>query len=152
MSQEIEKSAIIFHGGGETPDSIWIPYVQAGLEKRGFTVTIPQLPAASERPELDEWLPPVLELPYTNNTILIAHSGGSALALSILERLRGVTIRQAILVAGFATPNEVDVSWFEGQNPILQGSYNWDKIRSSAGQVICLNSDDDPYGCNDKKG
>lgn len=152
MSHEIAKQAVIFHGAGETPDSIWIPYVKVGLEQRGFAVTVPQLPAASDRPLLDEWLPTVLELSYTSDTVLIAHSGGSALALSVLERLTSVTIRQLILVAGFITPNELDNFWFDGKNPILQENYAWDKIRRSVGQVVCLNSDDDPYGCNGRKG
>ncbi|MBI2600271.1 alpha/beta hydrolase, partial [Candidatus Daviesbacteria bacterium] len=34
----------------------------------------------------------------------------------------------------------------------LQEAYDWDCIRRSVRQVLCLNSDDDPYGCNDKKG
>ena len=148
---ETEKRAIILHGSGETSSSIWIPYVKEGLQGRGFFVTVPELPPA-ERPELNQWLSVVFEESYTDERVLIAHSGGSALALSVLERLNNVRIRQAILVAGFCTPNELDDFWFEGENPILQQDYNWDKIRNSVGQVICLNSDNDPYGCGIQKG
>lgn len=151
MSMEIEKRAIIFHGTGETPDSIWIPYVKNGLEQKGYSVSVPQFPNKEERPELGLWLPIALKLSYTDRTVLIGHSAGSALALSVLERLKNVTIRQAILVAGFVTPNDLDV-WVDGTNPMLQESYDWEKIRSRVGQVVCLNSDNDPYGCNDKKG
>lgn len=151
MNTEIDKNAIIFHGAGETPDSIWIPYIKKGLEQKGYSVSVPQFPNTKERPELESWLPIALELPYTERSVIIAHSAGSPLALSVLERLKDITIRQAILVAGFCTPNEVDL-WWEEKNPILQDSYDWEKIRNSVGQVICLNSDDDPYGCNLEKG
>lgn len=149
---EIEKRAIIFHGAGETSDSIWIPYMKTGLGRKGYSVSVPEFPNTSDRPELREWLPIALEESYTNNTILITHSGGGALALSVLERLNDVTVRQAILVAGFCSPNELDQFWFEGVNPILQENYDWDKIRKAARQVICLNSDNDPYGCGIEKG
>lgn len=148
---EIEPKAIIFHGAGETPASIWIPYTSQGLAAKGYRVLTPEFPAA-DRPELGLWLPTALTLSYTAETVLIAHSAGSALALSVLERLQGTTVRRTISVAGFCTPNEVDEFWFEGENPILQKNYDWAKIRASVGQLICLNSDNDPYGCNEGKG
>ncbi|MBI2338183.1 alpha/beta hydrolase [Candidatus Daviesbacteria bacterium] len=145
------KNAVIFHGSGDGPSSYWIPYMRQGLELKGYQVRTPQLPNDSERLGLDLWLPEALKAPDVNTRLLIAHSAGVPLALSVLESLKDVTINQVILVAGFCSPRELD-EWCDERNPILQASYDWDAIRARVGQVICLNSDDDPYTCDDRKG
>lgn len=95
---------------------------------------------------LDEWLPYVLENgEYNNETVLIGHSSGCPLILSLLERLKH-PIKQAILVAGFAS------SISNEPKPILQEQYDWKKIRSNCLDFIFINSDNDPWGCDDKKG
>ncbi len=67
--------------------------------------------------------------------------------LSVLENI-DVKIKQAILVAGYARP--------KSDNPqselILQDSYNWEKIKSHVQDLILINSDNDPWGCNDAEG
>jgi hypothetical protein len=40
------KNAIILHGTGCTPDSFWQPSIKAFLEKKGYSVWVPQLPDA----------------------------------------------------------------------------------------------------------
>lgn len=147
------KQAVIFHGSGEGPNSYWIPYMRQGLEGKGFQVITPQLPDDLDNlgnPGLDLWLPEALKIPYENTKLLIAHSAGVPLALSVLERLQGITVAQAILVAGFCSPREIDEFW--GKNPMLQESYDWDRIRARVGKLVCLNSDDDPYTCDTRKG
>ncbi len=151
---ERAKNAVIFHGSGDGPGSYWMPYIRQGLEQKGFQVTTPQLPDDPDNPGnpgLDLWLPRALEIPYVNTSVLIAHSAGVPLALSVLERLKDITINQVILVAGYCSQRELD-EWLEVTNPMLQASYDWDKIRANAGQLICLNSDNDPYTCGVEKG
>jgi predicted alpha/beta hydrolase family esterase len=36
--------------------------------------------------------------------------------------------------------------------PILQEKYNWEKIKSHVKDIIFINSDNDPWGCNDAEG
>jgi predicted alpha/beta hydrolase family esterase len=49
------KNAIILHGTGDTPTDFWFPYIKENLEKRGYSVWLPQLPNA-EKPNLKDWL------------------------------------------------------------------------------------------------
>lgn len=133
--------AIILHGTGETPDSYWYPYIKKSLENRGYDVWIPNLPNAGQA-KLDEWLPFVMgNWDVNENTILIGHSSGCPLILSILERITAKA-KQAILVSGF----------FDLESNIIQKAYNWDKIKDSVEDIIFINSDNDPWGCDDKQG
>ncbi len=141
------KNAIIFHGTGCTPKSYWIPYLAKQLRERGYDVLVPQLPYA-ENPRLDIWLPFALKNGrYDSETVLVGHSAGCPLILSILENITG-KINKAILVAGYARPKDKDLK----KEPILQKSYNWGKIKLSAAEFYFVNSDNDPWGCTDIEG
>jgi predicted alpha/beta hydrolase family esterase len=140
------KDAIIFHGTGCKPESFWQPWLKYSLEKLGYEVWVPQLPNALT-PDLKHWLPTALQGKYTPETVLIGHSAGGPLILSVLENLN-VQIKQAILVAGYARPKG------EKKEPekILQDQYNWNKIKANCKELIFINSDNDPWGCNDIEG
>lgn len=139
------KNAIIFHGSGGHPSSFWFPFVKEKLEEKGYRVWAPQLPNPDGE-RLDEWLPFALENGnFDEETVLVGHSSGCPLILSILENLDH-PIKKAILVSGFARPIS-DVP-----KPILQESYNWEKIRKKCNDFVFVNSDNDPWGCNDKQG
>lgn len=134
-------NVIILHGTGCSPKFYWYPYIKKKLENKGYNVWIPSLPNPNEA-DLNDWLPHVLENgTIDEETILIGHSAGSPLILSILENIN-VKVKQAILVAGF-----LDV-----KSKILQKTYNWDKIKSNVEDIIYINSDNDPWGCDDKQG
>jgi predicted alpha/beta hydrolase family esterase len=77
--------------------------------------------------------------------VLVGHSAGAALMLALLEHL-DAPVAQAVLVAGYATPpNTAD-------EPVLQESYDWEKIRANAGDLVLVNSVHDPYGCDAEQG
>lgn len=140
-SSNIMTNVIILHGTGCNPNLYWYPYIKQNLENKGYDVWVPTLPNTEEA-DLKEWLSFILENGIINEeTILIGHSAGSALILSILEKIN-VKIKQAILVAGF-----IDLD-----SKILQTSYDWNKIKSNIDDIIFINSDDDPWGCNDTQG
>ena len=137
------KNAIILHGGYSSPNHYWLPSIKLFLEKRNYEVWAPQLPGAE--PDLKNWLPFVLQNgKYNENTILISHSLGSALALAVLENLR-VPIHKAILVAGFSKPRG------DFKEKMLQKKYNWKKIKDNVKEIIFINSDNDPWGCGTKQ-
>lgn len=137
--------AIIFHGTGGTPESFWIPYIKKNLEEKGYEVIVPTLPN-TKTPVLQEQLQSVIGFPYDTQTILIGHSSGSALILSVLEHIK-VKIKQAILVAGYFEPLD------PGQpEPMVQESYDWEKIKNNCENFVFINSDNDPWGCTDKVG
>jgi len=132
---------IIFHGTGCSSNFYWYPYIKKKLEEKGYNVLVPNLPNSNEA-KLEEWFPYVLNnLKITKDTILIGHSAGCPLILSILENI-DFKIKQAILVAGF----------LELDSNILQLSYNFEKIKSNVDEIIFINSANDPWGCNDKQG
>lgn len=135
------NNAIILHGTGCYPESYWYPYIKTNLEKKGYQVWAPALPNP-EKAILSDWLPFVLKSGKINqNTVLIGHSAGATLILSILENIE-FKIKQAILVAGF----------LELDSKILQESYNWEKIKNNVENIIFINSDNDPWGADDKQG
>lgn len=140
------KNAIILHGSGSTPNDVWYPWLKQELQEKGYKVSAPILTADDPAP-LSVWLPLALKENYDAETVLVGHSSGAPLILSVLENLN-VKVKQAIIVAGFITPLAVD----KGHNPILQETYNWDKIKNHVQDLIFINSDNDPWGCDDKQG
>lgn len=141
------KNAIMLHGTACTPNSYWFPSVRKYLEDAGYSVWAPDLPDAGI-PDLTKQLPYVLEHgKFGKETVIIGHSAGCPLALSVLENI-DVAIHKAILVAGYARPKGEDPT----PEPILQKDYNWDKIRRHVRDLYFINSDNDPWGCDDKEG
>ncbi|MFH1501391.1 MAG: alpha/beta hydrolase [archaeon] len=141
------KNAIILHGTSCTPNSYWQPKIKEFLESRGYEVWVPSLPNP-DYPDLEVQLPFVLEKGVFNeNTILIGHFAGAPLILAILEKINK-KIDKAILIAGYARPKG------ENSEPekILKEKYNWEKIKNNVKDITFINSDNDPWGCNDSEG
>lgn len=139
------KNVSIFHGTDGTPDLFWFPYLKKELEKQNYRVWVPQLPQ-TEKPDLNVWLPFVINNEqYDQDSILVGHSAGCPLILSLLEKI-DYKIKLAILVAGFSEPLS------EAPEPILQKSYDWRAIKSHIENIIFINSNNDPWGCDDKAG
>ncbi len=141
------RNAMIFHGSGENPGSYWYPSIRNFLERQGYEVWAPQLPEPKpDAPELAVQLPYVLKNgKFNEGTVIIGHSAGCPLALSVLENI-GVKISKAVLVAGFSRPMK------DPKNPILQEKYDWERIKRNVKDIIFINSDNDPWGCDDKQG
>ena len=140
------KKAIIFHGTDCNPTDYWYPWIAERLKARGYTVEIPSYPDINHE-AIDTFLPKVLENhTFDEETIIIGHSAGSPLLLSILENI-DVVLPQAILVAGYShrLPGEE-------LDPILQDSYNWAKIKDHVQDIVFINSVNDPWGCNAEQG
>ena len=104
---------------------------------------MPYYPELNYEP-IDVFLPKVLtQHVFTSETVLVGHSAGAPLILSLLEHI-DVQIAQAILVAGFFEPF-ADVA-----DPILQSSYNWEKIKNNVRDIVIINSVNDPWGCDEE--
>ena len=138
------QKAIIFHGTACTPDMFWYGWLAERLKARGYQVEVPHYPDIN-REDIKTFLPKVLAAHQIDeNTVLIGHSSGGTLILSIAEQL---TFKQGILVAGFSEP----YSGIE-KDPILQDKYDWDAIKEHCEDFVFINSVDDPWGCDDKQG
>ncbi|MFC8300714.1 alpha/beta hydrolase [Micromonospora orduensis] len=141
----VARRAIIFHGTGGNPDVCWYRWLAGRLEARGYAVEVPHYPGINTEP-VATFLPKVLDgHTFDEDTVLVGHSGGAALLLALLEHV-GVTVAQAILVAGYCTrPNT-------SEEPVLQESYDWAAIRSHVRDIYVINSREDPYGCDERQG
>jgi len=140
------KNAIILHGTGDEPEMFWFPYVAAGLREKGFEVWLPQLPNAT-KPNLADWLLFIMQNgKFGDETVLIGHSAGAQIILSLLEK-SDIKVKQAILVSGYSKPLPETAA-----DPKNQGRFDWEKIKGKADEFIFINSDNDPWECTDAQG
>lgn len=137
--------AVIFHGTGGHPDAVWYPWLADRLTARGYAVERPAYPDVNVTP-VAAFLPRVLAgHTFDAGTVLVGHSGGAALLLALLEHL-DTPVAQSVLVAGYwRRPND-------SEEPVLQESYDWDRIRANAGDLVLVSSVTDPYGCDATQG
>lgn len=145
----MSKTAVLLHGtDGSNTDYFWFADTKQYLEAAGYTVWWPLLPH-TEKPELQESLGFVLEhMPQLDQeSVIVGHSSACPLILALLEKL-DTPVDKAILVSGFYQPigDENNISRL-----MLQDSYNWQKIKANAKEIYLLNSDNDPWGCNDQQ-
>lgn len=132
------KRAIIVHGWGGTPQEGWFPWLKKDLEKKGFSISVPQLPD-TEHPHIKTWVPALAVAVGTpdQETYLVGHSMGCQTIIRYLETLKeGKKIGGAVFVAGFIRPltglttaeeKEIDREWT--LTPI-----NFDGVRSRLGR------------------
>lgn len=138
--------AVIFHGTDCKPTDFWYSWLGAQLKKRGHEVDIPYYPDINHKP-INIFLPEILKNhTFDENTIIVGHSAGGPLILSILEKIDCV-LPQAILVAGFSYGLRG-----KEKEPILQDSYDWNKIKQHVKDIMFINSVNDPWGCDDRQG
>ena len=142
------KNAIIFHGTDCSPDSTfyWYAWLKDELEKNGYSVDVPHYPEINHE-DIATFLPKVLaNHGFNDETVLVGHSAGAPLILSILEQI-DQRVKQCVVVAGYSMlpPGET-------KDPVLQASYDWHKIKAHSDSFVCINSVDDPWGCDDKQG
>ncbi len=139
------RTAIIVHGTGGHPDNVWYPWLAERLTARGYVVHRPHLPALNVEP-VALTVPRVLDAyAVDGDTVLIGHSGGAALLLALLEHTPA-PVAQAVLVAGYSTPPN------DAEEPVLQASYDWERIAANVGDLVLVNAVRDPYGCDAAQG
>lgn len=140
------KTAYLLHGtGGSNNDYFWFGSIKKVLENQGYQVWWPLLPNTespdliSSRDYLEDNAPA-----FDEESIFIAHSSSCPLLISFMQFMK-VPIKQVLLVAGFYSNLDDD-----GQSErMLEKSYDWDAIKKSANEIVLINSDNDPWGCND---
>lgn len=82
------KNAIILHAMDDSPENHWYPWLKSQLEQKGYDVWSPQLPD-DKNPQITTWIPFILAGgKFTEDTVIIGHSAGAAVILSLLEALK----------------------------------------------------------------
>lgn len=147
------KNAIIFHGAGNDSQGNWFPWLKHELEEKGYAVFSPNLPN-SEYPVLKDWLNTVdlKHWPFNEETVLAGHSAGATFILRLLEHLPDdIMINKAVLVAGpvrMGTKQEL----YQHKKEMVQGDFNWKKIKDTCKHFYFIHSDNDQYECGAENG
>jgi uncharacterized protein len=148
------KNALILHGAGNDSQGNWFPWLAKELEKRGYTVWVPNLPN-SDVPNQEDWLHTIFsnkDWRFDEESVIIGHSAGATLILRILERLpTGTRINTAVLVAGVVQLG-TKPEFFQYKRSVVEKPFNWEKIRKSAKEFYFICSDNDPYQCGADQG
>lgn len=139
--------AVLLHGTASSPDDFWFPWLRKQLEDAGITdIYAPQLPE-KEKADLSIWVPYVLENTYLDeNTLIVAHSAGVPLTLSLLNQPHIKAFR-AVLVAGFGFP----IPGMAEDHQTMP-HVDWEQVKQSAEEFIFIHSDNDPWGCTIEQG
>ncbi|HZP55170.1 MAG TPA: alpha/beta hydrolase [Candidatus Saccharimonadales bacterium] len=141
-------NAIIFHGTDDKPGSYWQTWLKDELEKAGYQVEMPYLPQLNHEPIADSLARVLTKYHFGKETVLVGHSAGVSLILSILEKIEP-RINKAIMVAG---PAYISKNMPVQNNPAIQDSYDWSLIKKHAKEFVFVNSINDPWGCDDQHG
>ena len=140
------KNAILLHGLKGNPDNFWFAWLRRALAEQGYHVSAPQLPDP-EHPNLAVWTDYALQnLSFDQETLIIGHSAGCPLILSILQNLHR-PIHRTILVAGF-----IRLQGMQDDDVMLLKTSDWPKIKANGNQFFFFNADNDPWGCDHHQG
>lgn len=141
----MNNKALIIHGYNGTNQGNWFPWLKAELEKKGWSVDVPNLPN-TEKPQRTEQLStltdiwnPQLSL-ANEKKVLIGHSLGGSLLLTMLEQDWKNPIDMAVIVA--STSHEVHPIELENY---FTKPYDFEKIKKNCKKFILIFSDNDPY-------
>ena len=137
---------IIFHGTNGSPEENWFPWLKAELEAKGHRVYVPALPTP-EGQTVDEWMSACkTQLPSfsaDNDITLIGHSAGATFLLHFLEAMDIKALRSI-----FISPvmDEINIEEYDVLNhSFIEHDFDWNVIKSRAGEVNVLHGDNDPY-------
>ena len=143
------KTAFLLHGtGGNNYDYFWFDDTKKYLESKGYQVWWPLLPN-TDKPELYETEDYICDhMPgIDENTLIIGHSSACPVILDLLQWLK-IKIDKVILVSGFY--KSIDD---EGHSLLMlpKKEFDFKVITKHANEIILINSDNDPWGCDDKQ-
>ena len=125
ISWDEKTNFILLHGHGGSSNRNFFPWLKKELEKRGYKVSVTKLPNP-DSPNIDEKVDYILKHEKINeDTIILGHSLGGAVALQVLEKL-DKPIKKLILVAG-----------------AIRKEFNFDKIKKNVKDIIYLRDERD---------
>jgi len=132
----------LLYGYGGSPKNDFFPWLKKEIEKRGYKVQIPLLPHsdksnANEKDDMEFFWKKVK---LDRNTVIVAHSLGSIVALKALEKLKH-PIRKVIFAGGFLEPKFKDKE--RPFSKTFSWKFNLGKIKKNAGSVVILHDIND---------
>jgi predicted alpha/beta hydrolase family esterase len=143
----MSKHAAIIHGTGGSADSFWHPWLKVELEKKGYSVWTPSIPNSTDG-LMNEWQDYlVTAAPQKNFDLVIGHSSGVPLLLSLLSH-QHISARHMIGIAGFVKP----LTGTKEENLDFLERLDASNIKSSCQSFTFIHSDNDPWGCDIAQG
>ena len=128
-----EENYILLHGYTGSPEANFFPWLKKELENKGYLVVVPNLPNTN-KPNFLEQVDFVLKnFKFDENTILLGHSLGGAIAIKVIENLSN-PIKRLILCAGFVEPNSKDKSYIKTFN----WKFDFKKIKGNVLEIKIL--------------
>ncbi|GAB4142106.1 MAG: alpha/beta hydrolase [Patescibacteria group bacterium] len=131
---------IILHGWFLSKNSDWYGWLKETLEKQGNEVFLENLPTmTTENPNLNEIINFLEQkIDFKNQEIcIVGHSLGSVVALRLAEKYK---FKKLILVSCWDWNDLTAEHQNFWTNPI-----NHQKIRNNVSEIVCINSNNDPY-------
>ncbi|MFZ2545045.1 MAG: leucine--tRNA ligase [Candidatus Saccharimonadales bacterium] len=134
---DILPNVVILHGYTGRSDKNFIPKLKADLEAMGYVVQAPQLPNTDNPVESEQVGYALENCTYDENTIIIGHSLGGAVAMKVVEKLDH-PIRDLILVAPVVEaqfrPNDYDRPFLNA----FEFTYDYELIKSKTNRRVVL--------------
>src|SRR3989344_795606 len=144
MSDVLIKKVVILHAMGQTSKGHWYPWLKAELEKRGYTVWVPDMPSPNmpNARQATDFLLSNKNWDFTGN-VLIGHSWGAVQVLHLLQNLpEGQQVQSAVLVSSFDHPTPGMEIQHKG---LFAEKFDFKKIKEHARQFLFVHSSNDPY-------
>ncbi len=135
----MRKTALILQSWYGKTSSNWYPWLKKELEKKGYTVYLPDLPTMhTDLPDMAKQLKYIKDnIPINRNTVVIGHSIGTLLALRLAEKVK---YQKMFLVAGW------DFDDLTAEHRLFwPNKLNHEKIKKNVKEIYCFTSENDPY-------
>lgn len=133
------KKALILHAWWSKPEDNWYLWLKEELEKRGFEVSLPDLPTQrTNLPDLQKQLTFIKKLNFLDkNTVIIGHSLGAVLGMRLGEIYK---FKKLITVAGW------DYNDLCAEHKLFwKTMIDHLKVKKNVKEIYCIGSDNDPY-------
>lgn len=135
----------MLHGTNANHTHNWFPWLKTELQKRGYTVWVPDLPGA-DRPNIERYNSFLLGSNWDfNDNLVIGHSSGAVAILGLLSELPPDTkIGTAIFAGAFTKRLSESPSWGMLRE-LFEKPFDFEAIKQKADKLIFVHSEDDPY-------
>lgn len=130
---------VLVHGYAGGAHKHFLPSLKEQLEKEGHTVSLPALPN-TKNPNIEEQISFLRrEGVFDEDTIVIAHSLGSVVALKAIESLN-IPIRRLVTVGGFL---DTDINLEKEYFKTFDWKFDFKKIKENVREFIVLHDEND---------
>ena len=134
IADEIKRHYVILHGYDTSPDWNFYRWLEDQLVARGHTVEVPTLPNPNSPDVREQAAAALRACTFDANTVIVAHSLGTHVAMRILEAL-DTPVARTVLVGGFLSDGFVEE---KERNITFDFHFDIQEIRKNAGVMTLL--------------